>query len=78
MMVLGQWQGAELVLHHKYFLKNLVPYLLIVMSGHSVNLAVNDTIKQCKLILETHWNIKIEISKLIKYSPEERCNISEA
>ena len=37
--------------------------------GHSVNLAVSDTIKQCKLIIDS-LDIRFEISKLIKFSPK--------
>ena len=37
--------------------------------GHALNLAVGDTVKQCKLLRDT-LDVRFEVSKLVKFSPK--------
>ena len=44
--------------------------------GHSLNLAIGDSIKSCK-VMQSSLDVVFEISKLIKKISQKRCNFSE-
>ena len=54
-------------------IKEIVPLedFVTVVTGHSLNLAMCDTIKKCKIARDA-LDTAYEISKLIKFSP--KCN----